>query len=604
MDRPPESARRLKLRRGCVVIAALASLWAFAVAVTGGWIIDVGGFHFTSHAPRNPFLLSVLAAAAAWGLSRHNERQMSLAADVQWLSVAITNAIPAVISNRAAVIRNRATPKALAGLTAAMTVVVGSVYGADIVVGADSYGYVSQADLWANGTLTLPQPLLDDLPPGVAQEALVPLGYRLNADRSGLVPVYAPGLPMLMAVFERIGGRHAVYYVVPILAGVAIWVTYLLGRSLIGERGGSLAAFFLATSPAFMLQLLYPPMSDIAATAWWTLTLLLVWRAGRVPAFAAGLAACAAILTRPNLLPLALVPGAVVLLGLRSRTNRSLAVQRLLLCTAPIVVGCFVVAYMNAYWYGSPLASGYGRLGGQLFRWQYFWPDLANYVTWTFDSQGPFTLLAAVGLFAVWRAVRSKPEWPIFASCLAVGLIVYACYAFYLPLDSWWSLRFLFPAFPIFFILTAAGLYVLADRLPEFWRGLGVALLVGAMTTHSMDFARGQGAFKSNLLQRFETVGRYVNDQLPPRAAVFTMVHSGSLRYYSGRLTLRYDLIAPEHFDAMVAHLRERGYTPFAVVDEQEEADFTQHFSDRTVVKSLMTQQMKFPGVTVYELSD
>ena len=63
---------------------------------------------------------------------------------------------------------------------------------------------------------------------------------------------------------------------------------------------------------------------------------------------------------------------------------------------------------------------------------------------------------------------------------------------------------------------------------------------------------------------RYETVGRYINDQMPPRAVFFTMLHSGSVRYYSGRMTIRYDLIPPERFEATVTHLRQRGYTPFS----------------------------------------
>ena len=42
--------------------------------------------------------------------------------------------------------------------------------------------------------------------------------------------MYAPGLPMQMALFESLGGRDAVFYVMPLLAGVAVWATYALGR--------------------------------------------------------------------------------------------------------------------------------------------------------------------------------------------------------------------------------------------------------------------------------------------------------------------------------------------------------------------------------------
>ena len=193
------------------------------------------------------------------------------------------------------------------------------------------------------------------------------------------MPVYAPGLPMVMSVFERVGGMDAVYLVVPILAGLAVWMTYALGRSLVGELGGSLAAVFLATSPAFVFQLVNPPMSDIAAAAWWTTALFLVWRPGRLAAFGAGLATAAAILTRPNLVPLAIVPG-VRLPDWPAAPRRATAGG----AAAPVVCRAggsrlSRVAYLNVYWYGSPLASGYGPLAGELFQWGYFWPNLINY---------------------------------------------------------------------------------------------------------------------------------------------------------------------------------------------------------------------------------
>jgi 4-amino-4-deoxy-L-arabinose transferase-like glycosyltransferase len=181
----------------------------------------------------------------------------------------------------------------------------------------------------------------------------------------------------------------AVYLVVPILAGLAVWMTYALGRSLVGELGGSIAAVFLATSPAFVFQLVNPPMSDIAAAAWWTTALFLVWRPGRAAAFGAGLATAAAILTRPNLAPLAIVPGMVLLIGLLVRDERPLAAQRLLWFGVPSVAGCLAVAYLNLYWYGSPLESGYGPLAGELFQWGYFWPDVINNTRSIFETQGP-----------------------------------------------------------------------------------------------------------------------------------------------------------------------------------------------------------------------
>jgi HK97 gp10 family phage protein len=53
-------------------------------------------------------------------------------------------------------------------------------------------------------------------------------------------------------------------------------------------------------------------------------------------------------------------------------------------------------------------------------------------------------------------------------------------------------------------------------------------------------------------------VGNYITAKLPERAAMVSMQHSGSARYYSGRLTVRYDLVPPTH----MSDFTPRGKTP------------------------------------------
>ena len=575
-----------------MVIAAFASLWAYVVALTDGFAIEAGPLRLSSRSPHRALVLMILASAGMWALDRKRQRW---AEDVQWLSAAVARVVPEVI-------RRHATPRTLAGVAAAATVILGIASGAHVLGGSDSYGYVSQAHFWATGQLKVPQPLLDELPAGVPQEALVPLAYRLSPDRKALVPVYAPGLPMVMSVFERVGGMDAVYLVVPILAGLAVWMTYAIGRSLVGELGGSIAAVFLATSPPFVFQLVNPPMSDIAAAAWWTTALFLVWRPGRLAAFGAGLAIAAAILTRPNLAPLAIVPGVAFLIGLVPRDERPLAAQRLLWFVVPAFLGCLVVAYLNVYWYGSPLASGYGPLAGELFQWGYFWPDVINNTRAIFETQGLLSLLSVVGLFALWRVNRSRPERTMARFCIGFAVAVYACYAFYLPITAWWSLRFLFPAFPMFFILLVAGGFAVADRLPSGWRSVGVAVMVAAVTIHAMEFGRARTIFNADGELRYEIVGRYIREKTPSHAVFLTMLHSGSVRHYSGRLTVRYDWLMPEQFEPMVTHLRQRGYAPYLLLDDAEVEDFRRHFSGAPVVKQLDAPKVTLPRVSLYPL--
>src|SRR5262245_23794276 len=143
-----------------------------------------------------------------------------------------------------------------------VTAILGIRFGTFTASGADSYGYVSQADLWLQRTLIVEQPLGRDAPWREAVWTLSPLGYRPGDERGTMVPTYSPGLPMLMAAFKATGGANAVYYVVPLLGALAVWLTFILGRSISGSHAGAFAALALAVSPAFVFQLMWP-MSDV-----------------------------------------------------------------------------------------------------------------------------------------------------------------------------------------------------------------------------------------------------------------------------------------------------------------------------------------------------
>ena len=141
------------------------------------------------------------------------------------------------------------------------------MFGTFSAGGADSYGYVSQADLWLQRTLIIEEPLADEAPWRNANWTLTPFGYRPGDRRGTMVPTYSPGLPMVMAAFKAVGGPNAVYYVVPLLGALTVWLTFVLGSRLAGPLAGLLAAAALLVSPAFLFQLMWP-MSDVPAAAW------------------------------------------------------------------------------------------------------------------------------------------------------------------------------------------------------------------------------------------------------------------------------------------------------------------------------------------------
>ena len=97
------------------------------------------------------------------------------------------------------------------------------------------------------------------------------------------------------------------YLVVPCFGVVAVLATARLASQLATPRAGAVAALCLASSPTFLFSLMWP-MSDVPAAALWVLTLVLVTGAGAASAALAGAATALAVLTRPNLVLVALAP--------------------------------------------------------------------------------------------------------------------------------------------------------------------------------------------------------------------------------------------------------------------------------------------------------
>lgn len=561
-------------------VTYLALAWAVLVEMTGGFVLRYGWFRFSSRSALTAFLLALLSLAATWVLSRRGHHSRD--APATW---------------------ERAWAPAAAGLVSLTLVFLGVARGALVAGAADSYGYVSQAHLWATGALKPATAGYDVLPPGLPLATLLPLGYRFTMDGRSLLPVYPPGLPMQMALFEWIGGRDAVFYVMPLLAGVAAWATYLLGTRAGGRRVGAVAAVLLAASPALLFQLTHAPMSDLPAASWWTVALAALVRPSRSAALLCGIATGAAILTRPNLVPLAIVPGAWLLWhAVAARAWKRLA----LFAAGPILAGA-AVGVLNAYWYGSPIESGYGAgLAGTYYRWDHFWPNLSRYAGWMLETQGPMVVLAALAPAMLFRrdgdsADDTMNARHVVAICAVFVVATWLCYVFYTPFTEWWTLRFLLPAFPAFCVLASAGLFRMAAWLPAALRGQLVAVVLAVTVGFSLGVVRNYRALDSSFEWRFAAMGRSLAQHVPRQSVVLALLHSGSARYYADRLTLRWDFIPPAQLDAAVAVLQQRGYPTFLLIDDAEKAEFKSRFAGASRLAALdWTPQARVDGAALY----
>ena len=230
--------------------------------------------------------------------------------------------------------------------------------GSFVAGGSDSYGYVSQARLWAQGAPIAHEPLIALVTWQDADKTFAPLGYKPGVEPGTIVPVYSVGYPMLMGLVQRMFGHDAQMAIVPLMAAGLVMCTALIGRAVGGPEVGILSGLLLATSPPFVYQSLQP-MSDIPVAFWWTLSAVLAFSRRRAANILAGVAVAAAILTRPNLIPLA-APLALFGVLMNRRDGHGNNWRAGVAVVSGAVLGGAITAAVNTTFYGGPAVSGYG----------------------------------------------------------------------------------------------------------------------------------------------------------------------------------------------------------------------------------------------------
>jgi hypothetical protein len=465
----------------------------------------------------------------------------------------------------------------LAAAPAAAVLVFALEYGARVAGGADSFGYVSQAYLWLRGDLHIEQPLAAEAPWLFANDSFTPLGYTPGANHTA-VPTYSPGLPMIMAAAAIACGACGPYYVTPLFDALMVLLTWALAYRL--TRSGltsGVAAMLMASAPALLFNVVVP-MSDVATAALWIASLLLLTWPRAWHAAASGLVAGAAILVRPNLVVLAaagLIAAELWPVERRPPVSKGQRAVAFLLGVVPAVAA---LAIINNSLYGSPLSSGYPRLA-RLFAAGHFPANLVLYSQWLVESQTALVFLALVPVLfqrarPAWLTVRHATPVVVFVALLS------ASYLFYLVFDAWWFLRFFLPGFPFLFVLVSASLIWLARLPPAFVGVPALAIVVGSVVGYSLQFVAVQRLSEIGSGEnRYAAVAEYIDRELPANAAILGVQHTGTLAFYAGRLTLRYDRLPGQRLQSVLDWLTLKGYRPYIVLEDWEERNYRQTFS-------------------------
>lgn len=499
----------------------------------------------------------------------------------------------------------------LVAIAAALaTVAVGVIFGTFAAGGSDSSCYLIQARLLAGGTAHIEQPLALTAPWPAAAWTFVPAGHIPSpTSPSAIVPICPPGLPLAMAAARAV--HLSEFLVVPLLGALAVWLTFLIGVRLDGSVTGAAAAVLTACSPIFLFQLMQP-MTDVPAATWWLLVVALALGRGDGTrgALLAGLAGSMAVLTRPNLLPLAAIVATLV--GMTAlgtdrtapRAGLSHASQAVGLFLLGLVPGLLVLGWIQHAMYGSPLASGYGR-AGELFDISHVVPNLRRYPQWLFATHTPFLTLAIAAPVVMRRAtpLGGARAW----LCLALAAVTVACYLPYRVFDDWWYIRFLLPSIPLLVLLSVIVLVAWLRRIAPRAHAALVALVVASLAVWWVHVARERLAFTlRDLEHQFVEAGTYAADRLPEHAAVVTVKYSGSVYYYASRPTVLWDLLDPAWLEPALAYLRERGLVPYLVLATEEEPIFRARFGRASVLGGLDWPPIARVGrtVRVYDPAD
>jgi hypothetical protein len=214
-----------------------------------------------------------------------------------------------------------------------------------------------------------------------------------------------------------------------------------------------------------------------------------------------------------------------------------------------------------------------------MFSLDYVMPNLARYPRWLTDAQTPFIWLAiAAPIWIVRRAQNRLLAWVGLGVCAAVW-IAYLPYMFFQP-NEWFYTRFLLPAIAIMIVFASACSLEVVRLLPAIWRVAAVALLTIAVGVPSFRYAQRNGAFEIRSQERkYPLAGDFVRTKGPSNAFVLAAQHSGSIRYYANRPTLRWDLLSPTRLDQALAAVRAQGYEPLLVVDAGEYESFRDRFA-------------------------
>ena len=514
------------------------------LVVTDGFVGTVLGMRVSARSP-GPSLLAAIVCVGAWLAAAR--RANSVAHDLVDADAWIT-----------------ARCRVLVAIVAALAAVLATRFNSFSAAGADASGYLSFAAMLQDGHLMREEILAPIAKWTAGPTTLAPLGWREALVDGMQVPTYAPGLPALMAPLHALGGVTLASLLMPLSLALAVYATAAIAFRVRGPFAALIAAVWMATSPVALIHAMQV-MSDVPVTAAW---LVCWWLAFHDRPLASGVAAAVAILIRPNLAPVAIVPASYLLsrAHIVSASHRWAAFAR---WTVPAALAIAVVAYLQWLYFGSPLRSGYGT-AQEIYALSNVAPNAAVYARWLWQTHGPW-------LFATPLALMLKQGEVV--ALLAFGALVVMAYLIYGVFETWTYLRFMLPALAVATICVSALIAKGLQQVSASLRVPLIAAMVLALAASNISAARSHDVFRSAARQaRARVVGQRLADTVAVNTVIMAGEQSGAMRYYTGRSILRWDLLEPEALPDALDWLTVNGYQVWVVLDDWEEEAFRGKF--------------------------
>ena len=270
--------RRSRRARILLTVAAILLTWSAVVAITGGFRLELWGLRISSRNALRIFLIGAVPAVWAWRLA-YVERLDA------WLRAVASAGPPHRAGARVRRWRSACWPS-------------GVRYGSHAVAASDQSGYVSESALWARGTPRIDVGFAANLPWPDAKDTLMPLGYRIGAG-GAMVPTYAPGLPLLMAL-ARVAGVCGPFLVMPVCGGDAGVLHLPAGAASVRHRHRTRRRRARGVQPGDASSCRCTPMADLPAAAFWIGALALAIRGTPTATVVAAIFTGVAIVIRPE----------------------------------------------------------------------------------------------------------------------------------------------------------------------------------------------------------------------------------------------------------------------------------------------------------------